>query len=168
MDSRSAASGAAATDALPARLPLQLGEQLCFALYSTNLAMNKVYRALLGELGLTYPQYLVLLVLWEKDRLRVSQIGDRLFLDTPTLTPLLKRMEALGVLGRRRARDDERQVIVALTRKGQAMKRRARGVVAGVFCATECAPQQIAALRDSLLPLRERLFRNAALATPKA
>jgi DNA-binding MarR family transcriptional regulator len=154
--------GAPALPAALAELPLQLGEQLCFALYSTNLAMNKVYRRLLRDLGLTYPQYLVLLVLWEQDKLRVSQIGERLFLDTPTLTPLLKRMEALGVLQRQRARTDERQVIVGLTRKGQALKRRAKAVVAGVFCATECAPQQIVALRDSLLPLRERLFRNAA------
>lgn len=142
-------------------LPLQLGEQLCFALYSTQLAMSKVYRGLLRDLGLTYPQYLVLLVLWEQDGLRVSSIGERLFLDTPTLTPLLKRMEAAGLLRRQRDRDDERQVFVRLTRKGQSLKRRARAVVAGVFCATECAPQQIVALRDSLLPLRERLFRNA-------
>ena len=73
---------------------LLLGEQLCFALYSTMAAMNKVYRKLLGELGVTYPQYLVLLVLWERDELMVSEIGERLFLDSATLTPLLKRMEA--------------------------------------------------------------------------
>ena len=85
---------------------LQLGEQLCFALYSTMLAMNKVYRQLLLELGVTYPQYLVLLVLWERDRLMVSEIGERLFLESPTLTPLLKRMELLGLVQRTRGRND--------------------------------------------------------------
>src|SRR3981189_3564891 len=79
---------------------LLLGEQLCFALCSTMGAINKVYRKLLRELGVTYPQYLVLLVLWERDGLMVSQIGERLFLDSATLTPLLKRMEAVGVLRR--------------------------------------------------------------------
>src|SRR6267143_2824537 len=97
---------------------LLLGEQLCFALYSTMAAMNKVYRKLLRELGVTYPQYLVLLVLWERDQLMVSEIGERLYLDSATLTPLLKRMEALGLLRRVRAKDDECQVIVSLTARG--------------------------------------------------
>jgi DNA-binding MarR family transcriptional regulator len=145
----------------PLVLPLRLGEQLCFALYSTNLAMNKVYRKLLRALGLTYPQYLVLLVLWEQDELRVSHIGERLFLDSPTLTPLLKRMEALGLLRRLRDKVDERQVIVGLTQKGRDLKRRAKTVVHGVFCASECSPEEIASIRDHLLLLRERLFRNA-------
>ena len=78
--------------------PLLLGEQLCFALYSTMAAMNKVYHKLLRELGVTYPQYLVLLVLWERDALMVSEIGERLFLDSATVPPVLKRMEAAGLL----------------------------------------------------------------------
>jgi DNA-binding MarR family transcriptional regulator len=157
----SRAAAKSRTVAPPPVLPLQLGEQLCFALYSTNLAMNRVYRNLLRELGLTYPQYLVLLVLWEQDALGVSRIGERLFLDTPTLTPLLKRMEVLGLLKRLRAKDDERQVIVSLTQAGRELKRRAKTVAQGVFCASECSPEEITAIRDHLLLLRERLFRNA-------
>ena len=80
----------------PATAPLQLDQQLCFSLYSAQLAMTKVYRKLLADLGLTYPQYLVMLVLWESDELTVSQIGERLFLDSATLTPLLKRLESAG------------------------------------------------------------------------
>jgi MarR family transcriptional regulator, organic hydroperoxide resistance regulator len=139
---------------------LLLGEQLCFALYSTMAAMNKVYRKVLRELGVTYPQYLVLLVLWERDGLMVSEIGERLFLDSATLTPLLKRMEALDLLRRARAKDDERQVIVSLTARGLASKRRAAAVSGGVFFATECTPDELASIRDQLLVLRARLLKN--------
>src|SRR5258708_36499697 len=104
---------------------LLLSEQLCFALYSTMLAMNKVYRKLLRKLGLTYPQYLVMLVLWERDELMVSEIGERLFLDSTTLTPLLKRLEASGLVSRTRATTDERQGIIARTRQGRALKSQA-------------------------------------------
>src|SRR4029077_17484505 len=97
---------------------LLLGEQLCFALYSTMAAMNKVYRKLLRELGVTYPQYLVLLVLGERDELMVSEIGERLFLDSATLTPLLKRMEAAGFLQRWGANDDEPPKIVRRKDRG--------------------------------------------------
>ncbi len=140
---------------------LLLSEQLCFALYSTMLGMNKVYRKLLRELGVTYPQYLVLIVLWECDSLTVSEIGERLFLDSATLTPLLKRMETLGVLERVRAKTDERQVIISLTQKGRELEQRAKAVPNSVFCATECTPDELASLRDHLLLLRERLFKNA-------
>ena len=141
--------------------PLLLGEQLCFALYSTMAAMNKVYHKLLRELGVTYPQYLVLLVLWERDALMVSEIGERLFLDSATLTPLLKRMEAAGLLQRARAKDDERQVIVSLKARGRELKRRAAAVPAGIFCATECTPDELASVRDHLFLLRARLLKNA-------
>jgi MarR family transcriptional regulator, organic hydroperoxide resistance regulator len=141
--------------------PLQLSEQLCFALYSTMIGMNKVYRKLLGELGVTYPQYLVLLVLWERDSLTVSEIGERLFLDSATLTPLLKRMEALDLVTRVRAKVDERQVIVSLTPEGRELKTRAKAVQSAVFCATECSPGELASIRDNLCLLRERLFKNA-------
>jgi DNA-binding MarR family transcriptional regulator len=140
---------------------LLLEEQLCFALYSTMLGMNKVYRKLLRALGVTYPQYLVLLVLWERDSLTVSEIGEHLFLDSTTLTPLLKRMETLGVLVRNRAKSDERQVIISLTDQGRELKRRATTVTEGVFCATECTPDELASIRDRLFLLRERLFKNA-------
>jgi DNA-binding MarR family transcriptional regulator len=156
----------AAVNARPQRRPapalsLQLGDQLCFALYSTTLAMNKVYRRLLRGLGLTYPQYLVLLVLWEHDERTVSQIGERLFLDSATLTPLLKRMESLRLLERCRDERDERQVIVALTAAGRELQRRARDVVEGIFCASGCEPAELASLRDRLLGLRANLLRNA-------
>src|SRR5882762_1081504 len=132
---------------------LLLGEQLCFALYSTMAAMNKVYRKLLRELGVTYPQYMVLLVLWERDELMVSQIGERLFLDSATLTPLLKRMEAQALLRRARATDDERQVIVSLTARGLELKRRAARVPDGMLCATGCTPDELISIRDHLFLL---------------
>src|SRR5438477_3559214 len=86
--------------------PLLLGNQLCFAVYSTAHAFNRVYKPLLDSLGLTYPQYLVMLVLWERDGVPVKEIGDRLFLDSGTLTPLLKRLEAAGLIKRRRSKQD--------------------------------------------------------------
>lgn len=140
---------------------LLLGEQLCFALYSAGLAMNKAYRKLLRTAKLTYPQYLVLMVLWENDRLTVSDIGSQLFLDSATLTPLLKRMEGLGWVTRLRSTDDERQVIVALTKKGRDLKGSAASIPHGILCATECSPGELTALRRQLERLRTRLLKNA-------
>jgi len=140
---------------------LLLGEQLCFALYSTMLAMNKLYRKLLRKLGLTYPQYLVMMVLWERDELMVSEIGERLFLDSTTLTPLLKRLESAGLVTRTRAASDERQVIITLTRQGRALKSQAQEVPESVFCASECTPEELVSIRDHLLLLRGKLFKNA-------
>ena len=140
---------------------LLLGEQLCFALYSTTLAMNKVYRKLLRKLDLTYPQYLVMMVLWERDELMVSQIGERLFLDSTTLTPLLKRLESSGLVTRTRAASDERQVIITLTRQGRSLKSQAQEVPEAVFCASECTPEELVSMREHLLLLRRKLFKNA-------
>lgn len=139
---------------------LQLDQQLCFALYSASLAMNKVYRALLIKLRLTYPQYLVMLVLWERDGLTVSEIGEKLFLDSATLTPLLKRLEAAGLLDRVRSTQDERQVIVTLTSEGRALKKQATGIPGNVFCATGCEIDDMVALKDQLTGLRENLANN--------
>ena len=139
------------------KAPLLLDQQLCFALYSAGLAMNKVYRKLLARLGLTYPQYLVMLVLWERDDLSVSDIGERLFLDSATLTPLLKRLESAGLLRRLRSSTDERQVIITLTDAGRAMKRQAGSVPAAVFCASGCEVDELLALKDQLTGLRQRL-----------
>src|SRR3979409_135978 len=100
-------------------LPLLLGNQLCFAVYSTAHAFKRAYKPLLDRLGLTYPQYLVMLVLWERDGLPVRDIGERLFLDSGTLTPLLKRMEAAELIKRTRSTEDERQGSVATPAKGQ-------------------------------------------------
>ena len=134
-----------------------LDDQLCFALYSTSLAMNKVYRKLLKKLELTYPQYLVMLVLWEKDEVTVSDIGARLFLDSATLTPLLKRLEAAGLLTRTRSAADERQVVVALSDAGRAMSKEAAGIHDEVLCATACTPTALNGIKQDLEMLRDKL-----------
>jgi DNA-binding MarR family transcriptional regulator len=103
---------------------LLLDNQLCFALYSASLAMTKLYKPLLDELGLTYPQYLVMLVLWEGDGLMVSELGQRLYLDSGTLTPLLKRLESAGLVSRMRAAEDERRVHIHLTAAGRTLRER--------------------------------------------
>lgn len=138
----------------------KLDTQLCFAVYSTMLGFNKVYRKLLKTLGLTYPQYLVMLVLWEHDGLRVSEIGERLFLDFPTLTPLLKRLEAQGLVTRRRSESDERQVIVSLTAAGAALKAQAADVPGCVATALDCSLETIGELRSQLVELRNRLMKQ--------
>lgn len=143
---------------LNAENTLLLDQQLCFALYSANLALHKVYRKLLNQLDLTYPQYLVMLVLWERDALTVSAIGERLFLDSATLTPLLKRMEAAGLLLRRRAAEDERQVIVALTDAGRALREKARTVPEAVMCATDCSVNEMLEIKQRLESLRGSLI----------
>ena len=126
---------ATATPAASPRDPgLLLDDQICFALYSASLAMNKLYRRLLADLDLTYPQYLVMLVLWERDDLRVPDIGERLFLDSATLTPLLKRLEAAGLVTRTRDVDDERSVRVTLTAAGRAVRKHAKVVPPQVAC----------------------------------
>ena len=136
---------------------LKLDLQVCFALYSAQLAMSKVYRKLLKELGLTYPQYLVMMVLWEQDRLSVSEIGERLFLDSATLTPLLKRLEGMGLVLRQRSRPDERHVEVTLTESGRALREQAEKVPEAVLCASQCSPEELVQLRDELHGLRARL-----------
>lgn len=143
------------------KLSLRLDEQLCFSLYATNLAMHKLYRKLLGQLGLTYPQYLVMMVLWERDDVMVSEIGERLYLDSATLTPLLKRMEAQGVLTRARDTRDERQVIIRLTAQGRALQQQAESVPGSVFCAADCSVDELVQIKTQLDLLRSRLARNA-------
>ena len=137
--------------------PLLLDQQLCFALYSANLALHKLYRQLLTQLDVTYPQYLVLLVLWEKDDVTVSEIGERLFLDSATLTPLLKRLEAAGLLNRQRSRKDERQVVVTLTEQGAELRRKAENIPESVFCATACDGDTLTSLKTGLETLRDNL-----------
>ena len=136
----------------------QLDNQLCFALYSASLATTKLYKPLLDSLGLTYPQYLALLVLWEQDGLAVNELGERLFLDSGTLTPLLKRMEAAGWLRRERASDDERRVRVTLTPAGRALKRRALAVPQRLAGATGCSTAELASLTRRLQQLRMQIL----------
>ena len=136
---------------------LRLDQQLCFALYSSSLAMTKLYKPVLEPLGITYPQYLVLLVLWETDALAVGELGHRLFLDSGTLTPLLKRMESAGLLQRARDTADERRVVVSLSNDGRALRRAAASVPEQVACATGCELDELAELTARLQSLRGRL-----------
>ncbi|RYX96439.1 MAG: MarR family transcriptional regulator [Comamonadaceae bacterium] len=136
---------------------LQLDNQLCFALYSTSLAMTKLYKPLLEEMGLTYPQYLAMLALWQEDGLMVSELGERLFLDSGTLTPLLKRLEAAGLVARIRAIDDERRVHVSLTAAGRKLKSKAAKIPGCVLTATQCSVPEIVSLTQQVQALRKRL-----------
>ncbi|WP_372826603.1 MarR family winged helix-turn-helix transcriptional regulator [Polaromonas sp.] len=140
------------TDAL-----LQLDNQLCFALYSTSLAMTRVYKPLLDELGLTYPQYLAMLVLWEKDGLMVSELGERLYLDSGTLTPLLKRLESSGLISRIRAVEDERRVHITLTAAGRKLKAKAARVPGCIREASQCSIPELMSLTQQMRALRQRL-----------
>lgn len=136
---------------------LLLDNQLCFALYSASLAMTKLYKPLLDELGLTYPQYLVMLVLWEGDGLMVSELGQRLSLDSGTLTPLLKRLESAGLVSRMRDAADERRVHIHLTAAGRRLKTKAAKVPACVLVASQCSLPELKQLTDQVRLLRERL-----------
>ena len=143
--------------AVQPNLLLKLDNQLCFALYSASLAMTKVYKPLLAALGLTYPQYLAMLVLWERDGLMVSELGEKLYLDSGTLTPLLKRLESSGFITRLRALDDERRVYITLTSTGRRLKARAAKIPACIVSASQCAVPELAVLTRQLQTLRQRL-----------
>jgi MarR family transcriptional regulator, organic hydroperoxide resistance regulator len=136
---------------------LRLDHQLCFALYSASLAMTRLYKPLLEPLGLSYPQYLVMLVLWQDDGLTVSQVGERLSLDSGTLTPLLKRLEVAGLLHRQRDAADERRVHVTLSPAGRELKAAAAKVPASVACATGCDIDELASLTTRLKQLRAQI-----------
>jgi DNA-binding MarR family transcriptional regulator len=144
-----------------ADLMLRLDNQVCFAIYSTAHAFNRIYKPLLDRLGLTYPQYLVMLVLWERDDVAVKEIGERLYLDSGTLTPLLKRLEAADLVKRTRSTADERQVLIALTAKGRALQEKARTVPQSILAASACSVSELSALKNDLVALRDQL--NAAL-----
>jgi MarR family transcriptional regulator, organic hydroperoxide resistance regulator len=137
--------------------PLRLDNQICFAIYSAAHAFNRVYKPLLDRLGLTYPQYLVMLVLWERDDVAVREIGEKLFLDSGTLTPLLKRLEAAHLVKRTRSREDERQVLIALTPQGQALKEKARAVPQSILAASDCSVPELVAMKNEIVALRDRL-----------
>ena len=147
---------------------LRLESQLCFAVYSTSLALTKRYKPLLQPLDLTYPQYLVLLVLWQHDGLSVNQLGKQLFLDSGTLTPLLKRMETAGWLTRTRAFDDERRVIVSLAAAGKALLPRAVSVARHLAHSTGCSTDELLALTRRLQELRRHLHDGACVGTAAA
>lgn len=148
----------------PASDWLALDGQLCFALYAASLSMTKLYKPLLAPLGLTYPQYLVMLALWERDGITVSDLGERLALDSGTLTPLLKRLQAQGLLQRLRDSADERRVLLQLSAEGRALRARAVVVPAAVAQASGCGLDEITALTRRLQALR----RQIVAATPRA
>ena len=136
---------------------LRLDNQICFAIYSTAHAFNRVYKPLLDRLGLTYPQYLVMLTLWERDGVPVKDIGGRLFLDSGTLTPLLKRLEAAELIKRTRSIEDERQVMIALTPQGHALREKAKAVPQSILAASACSVGELLAMKDEIVALRDRL-----------
>ncbi|MGV0877769.1 MarR family transcriptional regulator [Martelella sp. FLE1502] len=145
-----------------AREPLlNLDNQLCFAVYATEHAFQRAYKPLLAELGLTYPQYLAMMVLWEGRPVTVNELGRRLGLDSGTLSPLLKRLETAGYIMRKRGREDERRVEVALTEKGRTARGKARNVAASIALKTGCSLDQAQSLLSELNALRKRLLAPA-------
>lgn len=137
---------------------LTLDEQICFPLYAASRAMTAVYRPVLDRLGLTYPQYLVLLALWERDGRGVGELGDALSLDSGTLSPLLKRLETVGLVERRRQETDERRVHVHLTEAGRAVRAAARGLPDRVAAATRLTTDDLVELRSTLKQLTDSLL----------
>jgi DNA-binding MarR family transcriptional regulator len=146
---------------LTAEQSLRLDNQICFAVYSAAHAFNRVYKPLLDRLRLTYPQYLVMLVLWERDNIPLKDIGERLFLDSGTLTPLLKRLEATDLIKRTRSTEDERQVLIELTREGHALREKAKAVPQSILAASACSVGELVAMKNEIVALRDRL--NAVL-----
>ena len=138
--------------------PLPLDDQLCYAIYSAGMAIQRVYKPLLDELGLTYPQYLVLNVLWREDKQTVGGIADRLALESSTLTPLLKRLEAAGLVRRTRNPDNERQVVVALTAEGRAIRSRATCLGESLLAASGHAPKDLGRLNRDIRHLRDQIY----------
>ena len=141
---------------------LRLDRQLCHAVYAASLSMTRLYKPLLEPLGLTYPQYLVMLVLWESDDLGVAALGERLGLDSGTLTPLLKRLESAGLVQRLRDAADERRVRLLLTPAGRALREQALAVPQALACATGCDLDELTELTRRLQALRHRLDQAAA------
>jgi DNA-binding MarR family transcriptional regulator len=146
----------AAADRLPAP-SVALDDQLCFALYAASRAMTARYRPMLEELGLTYPQYLVMMLLWEEDHQTVGQLGHRLALDSGTLSPLLKRLTAAGLVTRHRRVEDERSVAIALTDAGRDLRERAYAISQDMICALRLDVEQFSDLKQTLNVLTSRV-----------
>ena len=138
---------------------LKLDKQLCFALYSTSLAMTKLYKPLLEKLGLTYPQYLVMCILWERDGLALKDIAEQLHIDSGALTPVIKRLETQGLLQRQRQVDNERTLEIALTPTGRALREQAEEIPLQIGMACATSEDEIHQLRDQLQRLRANLSR---------
>jgi DNA-binding MarR family transcriptional regulator len=140
----------------PASADVKLSDFLCFAVYSANLAFGKAYKPILEELGLTYTQYITIIALWEEDNQTVGGLGEKLFLESNTLTPILKKLEAMGYLERRRDPEDERQVRVSLTKSGR--KLREKGLNMDLVEATGLAPDEFAQVQKAIARLRNNLI----------
>lgn len=136
---------------------LTLEDQLCFSLYSTSMAINRIYKPLLDRLGITYPQYLVLSVLWEQDSRTIGAIAERLALESSTITPLVKRLEAASFVTRMRQADDERRVLVSLTKRGRALKKDSRCLGEALFAHAAMTLEELIALNREVLRLRAAL-----------
>jgi DNA-binding MarR family transcriptional regulator len=140
-----------------AKDPLKLDQQLCYALYGASLAVGRVYKPLLDGLEITYPQYLVMSVLWEEDAQTIGTVAERLALDSSTITPLVKRLEAAGFLARTRNPQDERQVLVGLTDKGRALQARTGCLSEALLASSGWKVEQIIALNEQVKALRQAL-----------
>jgi DNA-binding MarR family transcriptional regulator len=138
----------------------RLDDQLCFALYSASRAVTAAYRPLLTDLNLTYPQYLVLLVLWEEGRANVGRLCERLHLDSGTLSPLLKRLESVGYVTRERSAEDERRVEVVLTLAGKRLHTKASCIPERLMALSQMSPDEVVSLRDAVLRLTDTVLAN--------
>ena len=143
---------------MPAPPAIPLSDQICFALYSASHAMNRLYKPLLDGLGLTYPQYLALNALWAEDGQTVGRLGQQLMLESNTLTPLLKRMEAAGLIRRARATEDERQVIVSLTERGRELQTLSAHVPTCIFAAAGLPAADLVTLQRQVIALRDQVL----------
>jgi DNA-binding MarR family transcriptional regulator len=146
------------------RVPSRIGSMLCFTVYSTAHAFNRAYKPLLDALGLTYPQYLAMFALWETDNMSVKELGELLRLDSGTLTPLLKRLEAMGLVRRARDPADERSVRISLTPAGVEMKCKERTVHEGLMCACGLSAEELKTITAQLIRVRDGLDAAAARA----
>lgn len=143
-----------------ANIPVPLDDQLCYAIYTAGIAVQRLYKPFLDELGLTYPQYLVLNVLWRDDKQTVGTIAEKLALESSTLTPLLKRLEASGLVRRTRNPDNERQVVIALTDQGKALRLRAGCLGDALLGASGKTPGDLAALNRNVRELRDEIYHH--------
>ena len=139
---------------------LKLEKQLCFALYRTTRAITQTYRPFLEEIGLTYPQYLVMLVLWEEDNLTLTHIGNKLMLDSGTLTPMIKKMESAGLLQRKRSHADEREVRILLTPQGHGLKNEAGKVPQKMGCVISLSDEKRLRMQQDLDELLQQILRK--------
>lgn len=138
---------------------VRMADFMCFAIYSTNLAYSRVYKPVLDQLGLTYPQYLAIIALWEEDQQTVKSLSEKLFLEPSTVTPMLKRLEAMGYVGRARDKADERNVIISLTGEGRALREKGLGFGKLTVEASGLTPEEFPVLQKAVVSLRDNLIR---------